>query len=95
MARLSVLRTGSALAITAVIVNLACATAVALLPAQSIRFANSWMHAVDLQPIRSAAPLTVGGIVSGALCLAAASFLVGVTYALVYNALHGLDRARN
>jgi hypothetical protein len=94
MTRLAVVRTGSALAITAVLLNSLCAAAVAMRPAESISFANAWMHGVDLQLIRAAAPRTLGGFLYGLVGLAAISFLVGVVYAWVYNGLHRLDRAK-
>jgi hypothetical protein len=92
--RLAVVRTGFALAVTAVLLNAACAMAVALWPAESISFANAWMHGVDLQLIRVAVPLSLAGFFYGLLGLAAISFLAGVVYAWVYNGLHKLDRAK-
>jgi uncharacterized protein DUF5676 len=90
---LAVARTGSELAIAAVLLNGVCAALIALWPAESISFANSWMHGVDLQLIRATAPLTLGGFFYGVIALAATSFVVGVAYAWVYNALHKLGRA--
>ena len=89
---LAVARTGSALAITAVLMNGICAALIALWPAESISFANAWMHGVDLQLIRATAPPTLGGFLYGAIGLAVISFVVGVVYAWVYNALHKLGR---
>lgn len=90
--RLAVVRTGFALAITAVLLNGVCAALIALWPAESISFANAWMHGVDLQLIRATAPLTLGGFFYGVIGLAAISFVVGVVYAWVYNALQRLSR---
>ena len=91
--RLAVARTGSALAITAVLLNGICAALIALWPAESISFSNAWMHGVDLQLIRATAPPTLGGFFYGLIALAAISFVVGVVYAWVYNALYRLGRA--
>ena len=90
---LAVVRTGCALAITAVLLNGVCAALVALWPAVSISFANAWMHGVDLQLIQVTAPLTLGRFFYGLICLAAISWVVGAVYASVYNRLHALGRA--
>jgi hypothetical protein len=50
---LAVVRTGCALAITAVLLNGVCAALIALWPAESISFANAWMHGVDLQFVQT------------------------------------------
>ena len=68
--RLAVMRTGSALAITAVLLNVVCAALIALWPAESISFTNAWMHGVDLQLIRATAPPTLGGFFYGLIALA-------------------------
>lgn len=91
--RLAVVRTGAALAITAVLLNGVCAALIALWPAESIGFANAWMHGVDLQLVRATEPLTLGGFFYGLIGLAAISFVVGVVYAWVYNQMHKLGRA--
>jgi hypothetical protein len=91
--RLAVVRTGSALAITAILLNGVCAALIALWPAESIRFANAWMHGVDLQLIQATAPLTLGGFAYGLIGLAAISFVVGAVYAWVYNWLNKIGRA--
>jgi hypothetical protein len=80
---LAVVRTGSALAITAVLLNGVCAALIALWPAESISFANAWMHGVDLQSIRATDSLTSGGFFYGLIGLAAISFVIGVVYAWV------------
>ena len=91
--RLALARTGSALGITAVLLNGVCAALIALWPEESISFANAWMHGVDLQLIRATESLTLGGFFYGLIGLAASSFVVGVVYAWVYNQLHKLGRA--
>lgn len=75
--RLRVVRTGSALALTAVLLNAICAVLIALRPAESISSANAWMHGVDLQLIRATAPLTLGGFFYGLIGLAVISFVTG------------------
>ena len=95
--QLSVVRTASALAITAVLLNGVCAAMVAWWPAEAISLANSWMHGLDLQPIRATMPMTLGGLLGGSVALAAVGFVVGAVYAWVYNGLHkvgGAETAR-
>lgn len=94
MSRLSVLATGSALAITMVVLNSLCAAAVVLWPAQSIGLVNAWMHGVDLQLIRATAPLTLARFLYGLLGIAAIGFLTGVVYAWTYNHVHDAFRAQ-
>lgn len=91
--QLPVVRAGSALAMTAVLLNAVCAAIVALWPAEAISFANSWMHGVNLQLIQTTAPVTLLGFLSGSVGLAAISFVVGAVYSWVYNGLHKLGRA--
>ena len=91
--QLSVVRTASALAITAVLLNLVCAAMVALWPAEAISLANSWMHGLDLEPIRATAPMSLGGFIAGSVALAAVSFVAGSVFAWVYNSLHKFGRA--
>jgi hypothetical protein len=92
--QIPVVRTGSALAITAVLLNGACAAMIALWPAEAIGFANSWMHGVDLRPIQTTAPVTLLGFLAGSIGLAVVGFVVGSVYAWVYNGLHRLDRTQ-
>ena len=91
--KLPVVRTASALAITAVLLNGVCAAAVALWPDEAIGLANAWMHGVDLQLIRATASVSLGGFLAGSAGLAAVSFAVGAVYASVYNGLSRFGRA--
>lgn len=94
MSRHSVLATGTAVAVTAALLNSLCAIAVALWPQESIGFANSWMHGLDLQMITATAPPTLTGFLRGPIGIAAIGFMTGVVYAWVYNRVHHIARAQ-
>lgn len=53
MDKLNLLRTGSALAITAGTINMICALAIFLFPDGTIGFVNAWAHGLDLTLIKS------------------------------------------
>ena len=94
MSRHSVLATGTAVAVTAALLNSLCAVAVALWPEESIGFANSWMHGLDLQMIKATAPPTLTAFVCGLIGIAAIGFITGVVYAWVYNQVYDRRRAQ-
>ncbi len=94
MSRHFVLATGSAVAVTAAVLNSVCAAAVALWPEGSIAFANTWMHGVDLQMIKATAPSTLTAFLTGLIGMAVIGFVAGVVYAWVYNRVHGVGRAQ-
>jgi hypothetical protein len=94
VSRHSVLATGTAVAVTAALLNSLCAVAVALWPEESIRFANSWMHGLDLQMIKATAPATLTAFLRGLIGIAAIGFITGVVYAWVYNRVHHVARAQ-
>jgi 2TM family of unknown function (DUF5676) len=93
VSRHSVLATGTAVAVTAALLNSLCAVAVALWPEESIRFANTWIHGLDLQMIKATAPLTLPAFLRGLIGIAAIGFITGVVYAWVYNRVHYVARA--
>jgi 2TM family of unknown function (DUF5676) len=90
----AVLTTGTAVAVTAALLNSLCAVGVALWPEESIRFANTWMHGLDLQMIKATAPPMLTGFLRGLIGIAAIGFITGVVYAWVYNQLHDFRRAQ-
>ncbi len=94
MIRHSVLATGTAVAVTAALLNSLCAVAVALWPEESIGFVNSWMHGLDLQMIKATAPPMLMGFLRGLIGIAVIGFMTGVVYAWVYNQLHDFRRAQ-
>ncbi len=85
MDRLSPLRTGSALALTAGTVSLICALAVFLLPDGMIGFVNAWFHGLDLTLIKSNTPWTLDEFAYGLFGATITGFLGGAVFALYYN----------
>ena len=85
MDRLSPLRTGSALALTAGTVSLICALAVFLLPDGMIGFVNAWFHGLDLTLIKSNKPWTLDEFAYGLFGATITGFLGGAVFALCYN----------
>lgn len=85
MDKLNLIRTGSALAITAGTINLICALAVYLFPDGTIGFVNAWAHGLDLTMIKSSKPWTVEGFTYGLFGVTLTGFLGGVVFALCYN----------
>jgi hypothetical protein len=85
-------RVGSATALTAAIINVACAAAVYLFPEGTVDFVNSWTHGLDLTMLRSDRPWTLGGLVFGLFNVTLTGFLVGTLYAWLYN-LTGRSRS--
>ncbi|MEQ1589314.1 MAG: DUF5676 family membrane protein [Gallionella sp.] len=85
MDRLSPLRTGSALSLTAGTVSLICALAVFLLPDGMIGFVNAWFHGLDLTLIKSNKPWTLDEFAYGLFGATITGFLGGAVFALCYN----------
>lgn len=80
-------RTGLALAITLVLINVVCGAAIALWPDASLDYANAWMHGIDLSLIKSRDHMSVRMFLQGVVGLAILGFAVGSLYALVAGAL--------
>ncbi len=76
---------GSALAITAATVYLACATAVALWPGGTLDFFNAWFHGLDLSVLKTTKPITTGVFFYGLSGVVASAFAVGAVFAVSYN----------
>jgi len=85
MDRLSPLRTGSALALTAGTISLICTLAVFLSPDGMISFVNSWFHGLDLTLIKSNKPWTLEEFAYGLFGATVTGFLGGVVLAYCYN----------
>jgi len=76
---------GSALAITAAAVYLACATVVALWPGGTLEFFNAWVHGLDLSVLKTTKPITAGVFFYGLSGVVVSAFAVGVVFAVSYN----------
>ncbi|OGV78196.1 MAG: hypothetical protein A3I83_01610 [Methylotenera sp. RIFCSPLOWO2_02_FULL_45_14] len=78
-------RVGSAIALTAAIVNVICAVAVYLFPDGTISFINSWTHGLDLTVLRNNKPWTVDSMANGLFNVTLIGFLFGALFACCYN----------
>lgn len=85
MDRLNPWRVGSATALTAASLSILCAVAVYLFPEQTLSFANSWTHGLDLTVLRSNKPWTLDGVAMGLFNVTITGFLVGALFACCYN----------
>jgi hypothetical protein len=82
---------GAALAVTAGVVYLVCALAVALFPDGTLAFFNTWLHGVDLTLVKRPATkaLTAGEWIYGFVSAVTASFLAGALYGWARNLFSG------
>ncbi len=86
MNRLNPWATATALAVTAAIVYVTCALALALWPEGTLAFFNAWLHGVDLTMLRPVARFfSWGNFAYGLVSLAASAFLTGTVFAFCYN----------
>lgn len=81
--------TGAALAITAGVVYLVCALAVALFPDGTLAFFSTWAHGVDLTLVKrpAAKPLTTEEWIYGFVSIVVAGYLVGALFGWARNLL--------
>ncbi len=85
MNNLNLWRTGSATALTALVISVVCAAAVYLSPQGTVDFVNSWTHGLDLTMLRSDKPWTLGGLLFGLFNITLTGFLSGALFAYCYN----------
>ena len=78
--------TANAAAITVAALYIVCRIAVALFPDLAMSIAQSWFHGLELSKV-SAWNLSMGSFVLGLITSAGGAWLVGYTYAAVYNFL--------
>ncbi len=93
MDKLNTLSIGVSAAITAAVLSALCAAAFVVSPDVTIGFFNSFMHGIDLNKVRSTAPITLGGVAFGVIGLAIVGFVAGVIFASIHNLLDGRARA--
>lgn len=85
----SLWRLGAAAALTAMLLYVVCAAAVALWPDGALDFFNTWFHGLDLRLLKppGGRPLTITQFLAGLLNAAIAAFAVAATFAAVFNLL--------
>ena len=85
------LGTGIGLAVTFAFLSILCAIAFAVAPDATINFFGAFMHGLDLNTVKSAAPLSLGRVLYGVVGLAIIGFLAGLVFAWTYNAVGRLS----
>ena len=85
MEKINPWRVGSAMALTAAVINLVCTAAVYLFPDGMINFVNAWVHGLDLTVLKSDKPWTLGGLAYGLFGVSLTGFLSGALFAGCYN----------
>ncbi len=81
------LSTGIASAVTFALLSILCAIAFMVAPDATIDFFGAFMHGLDLNTARSAAPLSLGRVLYGVIGLAIIGFIAGFVFAWTYNAV--------
>ena len=82
------LSTGIASAVTFALLSILCAVAFMVAPDATIDFFGAFMHGLDLNTARSAAPLSLGRVLYGVIGLAIIGFIAGLLFAWTYNAVN-------
>ena len=77
--------TGFALGLTSGVLYTVCAVAVSVWPLQTLRFFNSWMHAVDLTKVFMPPQITPISFLRGLISIIIAGYLTGVLFGWIYN----------
>ena len=78
---------GATLAATLSILYIACTLLIAIVPKEkAVSFYNSLIHTIDVSTILGDAP-TIGDFFLGLLSIAAIGWLIGATFAAIYNLL--------
>lgn len=78
------LSTGIGLAVTFAFLS-KCAIAFAVAPDATINFFGAFMHGLDLNTVKSTAPLSFGRVIYGVIGLAIIGFIAGLVFAWTYN----------
>lgn len=81
------LSTGIGLAVTVAFLSILCAIAFAVAPDATVNFFGAFMHGLDLNAVRSSAPLSLGRVLYGVIGLAIVGFIAGLVFAWTYNAV--------
>ena len=85
MDRIDGSRVGIALGFTLAMINIVCAVAVALWPTATLDFFGSFAHGLNLAPIQSTSPISLGRAAFGVLGLGILGFISGIVFGWVYN----------
>lgn len=87
MDKVNTLGAGVALAVTLALMSALCAVAFALGPDATLDFFSAFMHGLDLNAVKSAAPISLGRVLYGLIGLSIIGFIAGVVFAWTYNVI--------
>lgn len=85
MNKLSTLSVGIALGVTLGLMSMLCALAFAIWPNATLDFFGAFTHGLDLNAVRSTAPMSLGRVLYGVVGLGIVGLVAGLVYALIYN----------
>ena len=85
MDKVNALGAGIAVAVTFALLSILCALAFVLVPDGTIDFFGAFMHGLDLNSVRSAAPIRLGRVLYGVIGLSIIGFIAGFVFAWTYN----------
>ena len=88
MDRVNAVGAGVALAITFAFLSILCALAFILAPDGTIDFFGAFMHVLDLNSVRSTAPIRLGRVLYGVIGLSIIGFIAGFVFAWTYNLIN-------
>jgi tetrahydromethanopterin S-methyltransferase subunit F len=85
MDRVNAVGAGVALGVTFAFLGILCALAFILVPDGAIDFFGAFMHGLDLNSVRSTAPIRFGRVLYGVIGLSIIGFIAGFVFAWTYN----------
>jgi 2TM family of unknown function (DUF5676) len=88
MDKVNAVGAGIALAVTFAVLSILCALAFVLAPNGTIDFFGAFMHGLDLNSVRSTAPIRLGRVLYGVIGLSIIGFIAGFVFAWTYNLIN-------
>jgi hypothetical protein len=88
MDKVNTLGAGVALAVTFALLSALCAVAFVLAPDATLDFFGAFMHGLDLNSVKSAAPLSLGRVLYGLIGLSIIGFITGYVFAWTYKVIN-------
>jgi hypothetical protein len=86
MNRLNPVGLGLAAAIAIAVLSAVCAMLVAITPGAMVTIFQRWWHGLDVRLLANTAPpMTVGGVLTGLVTIAAFAFVVSYLFAVINN----------
>jgi 2TM family of unknown function (DUF5676) len=85
MEKVNALGAGIGFAVTFALLSVLCAIAFVIAPSGTIDFFGAFMHGLDLNSVRSTAPIRLGRVLYGVIGLSIIGFIAGFVFAWIYN----------